>query len=114
MGMQVVKVFGAEGFERRRFSDENRRLYKEEMKMRTARALSSPIVEIISMCGVVIVGSVAGYLIFRMNQPTSDLMAVLIALAASAAGIKPLSNLNNQLHESSAAADRITEMLAMP
>ncbi|HAI12795.1 MAG TPA: ABC transporter ATP-binding protein [Phycisphaerales bacterium] len=113
-GMQVVKVFGAEGFERRRFSDENRRLYKEEMKMRTARALSSPIVEIISMCGVVIVGSVAGYLIFRMNQPTSDLMAVLIALAASAAGIKPLSNLNNQLHESSAAADRITEMLAMP
>ena len=36
------------------------------------------------------------------------------SLAASAAGLKPLSNLNNQFHESSAAADRITEMLEMP
>ncbi|MAX23011.1 MAG: hypothetical protein CMJ19_00790 [Phycisphaeraceae bacterium] len=113
-GIQVVKVFGAEGYERRRFSDENRKLYKDEMKMRTARALSSPVVEIISMVGVVIVGSVAGWLIFRLHQPTSDLIAVLMALAVSAAGLKPLSNLNNQLHESSAAADRITDMLEMP
>ncbi len=113
-GIQVVKIFGAEGFERRRFSNVNRQLYKDEMKMRTARALSSPVVEMISMVGVVIVGAVAGWLIFEHDQPPSELVAVLLALGASAAGLKPLSNLNNQLHESAAAADRITEMLAMP
>jgi ABC-type multidrug transport system fused ATPase/permease subunit len=113
-GIQVVKIFGAEGFERRRFSNVNRRLYKDEMKMRTARALSSPVVEMISMVGVVIVGAVAGWLIFEHKQPPSELVAVLLALGASAAGLKPLSNLNNQLHESAAAADRITEMLGMP
>lgn len=113
-GIQVVKIFGAEGFERRRFSNVNRQLYQDEMKMRTARALSSPVVEVISMCGVAIVGAVAGWLIFRQEQPPSELLAVLTALAASAAGLKPLSNLNNQLHESAAAADRITEMLSMP
>lgn len=113
-GIQVVKVFGAEGFERRRFAYQNRLLYEQEMKMRTARALSSPVVEVVAMCGVVIVGSVAAWFVFRLNQPASDLVAVLTALAASAAGLKPLSNLNNQFHESSAAADRITEMLNMP
>ncbi|MBL4701130.1 MAG: ABC transporter ATP-binding protein, partial [Phycisphaeraceae bacterium] len=113
-GIQVVKAFGAEGFERRRFAHQNRMLYKEEMGMRTARAMSSPVIEIIAMIGVVIVGTVAGWLIFRLDQPASELITVLTALAASAAGLKPLSNLNNQLHESSAAADRITEMLDMP
>jgi ABC-type multidrug transport system fused ATPase/permease subunit len=113
-GMQVVKVFGAEGYERRRFAEHNRNLYREEMKMRAARALSSPLIEIIAMLGVVVVGCVAAWLVFRLHQPASDLVAVLTALAASAAGLKPLSNLNNQFHESSAAADRITEMLDMP
>ena len=113
-GIQVVKVFGAEGFERRRFAHQNRQLFKEEMSMRMARALSSPLIEIISMFGVVIVASVATWLIFRLNQPASELIAVLTALGLSAAGMKPLSNINNQMHESSAAASRITEMLEMP
>lgn len=113
-GIQVVKIFGAEGFERRRFANENRQLFKEEMSMRMARAISSPLVEIISMIGVVLVGSVAAWLIFRLNQPIEELMVVLAALAMSAAGMKPVANISNQLHESSAAASRITEMLEMP
>ncbi len=110
-GMSVVKVFGAEGYERRRFSNLNRGLFQEEQRMRTARVMSSPMVDMFAMTGVVLIGSVAAWLIFRQGEPAEEFIGVLVCLAASATAVKPLSNVNNQLYESSAAADRISEML---
>lgn len=110
-GIQVVKVFGAEGYERRRFNLENRELYNDEMSMRTARAMSSPVVDVISMFCVMLVGIVASYMVVRKGFDAKDLITVFTALGASAAGLKPISNLNNQIHESAAAAERITELM---
>ena len=113
-GIQVVKAFSAEGYERRRFNRENRHLFKDEMSMRMARALSSPVVDIISMFCVMVVGITAAYMVIRGDHDATDLMTVFAALGASAAGLKPLSNLNSQFNESAAAAERITELLNLP
>lgn len=113
-GLRVVKVHHAEGYERRRFGRINRAVYLEEMRMRQARALSGPVVETLALLGVVAVASIAAWYIFRLNVPPERFMTVLIALGASAASLKPVSELNNQLQESAAAAARMIEVMEIP
>ena len=114
-GLAVVKVHGAEGYERRRFNTINRRLFKQEMRARTARALSSPVVELLALIGIVGVTLLAAWLVFRERdaQP-ADMVKVLAVLAAAGAAMRPLANLNNDLQEAAAAASRVNEVLDLP
>jgi ABC-type multidrug transport system fused ATPase/permease subunit len=111
----VVRVHNAEGYERRRFSRVNRRVYGEEMKARTARALSSPVVELIAMACVMAVATVAAWYVFRTpgGEP-ARMLGVLAALGAAGASLRPLANLHNELQAGSAAAGRLMELLALP
>lgn len=112
--LAVVKSHEAEGEERRRYSRLNRQMYQQEVRMRMARALSSPAVETLSMIGIVLVSSAAAWAVFRQNVPAEELVTVLVALANGAVSLKPLSTLHNQVHESAAAADRVLELLHFP
>ena len=113
-GIRVVKVYQAEGYERRRFHRLNRRLFDEQMQMRRARALSSPVVETIAIFGVMIVASIAAWLIFNRNDEPQRFMTTLVALVAAGASVKPLSQLHAQLKESEAAASRLLDALQLP
>lgn len=113
-GLAVVKVHDAEGYERRRYHRLNRELMAQQMKARSARALSSPVVEVFTLLGVITMASIAAYLIFRRGFSAEQFMAVLLMLAAGAGSLKPLTNIFNELNESAAAATRIFEALSMP
>jgi subfamily B ATP-binding cassette protein MsbA len=87
------------------------------MAARTARALNSPVVELIAIAGVMLVTLVAAYYLFEVEQGQGDargLVKVLFALGAAGASFKPLANLNNDLNEAAAAAERIDEVLQLP
>ncbi|MBI1369787.1 MAG: ATP-binding cassette domain-containing protein [Planctomycetes bacterium] len=113
-GLRVVKVHQAEGYERRRFNVINRTVLAHQMKARTARALSSPIVETLSMVGLVMVVLIAAWSVFEQGKPTYTLVGVIVMLAGSANSFKQLNGLNNTLQEAAAAADNITEVLHFP
>jgi subfamily B ATP-binding cassette protein MsbA len=113
-GLRVVKVHQAEGYERRRFSQLNRNLFSEQMRMRRARALSSPVIETIAILGVMVVASIAAWLIFNRNDEPQRFMTVLFALVAAGASLKPLTQLHTQLKESEAAAARVLEAIDAP
>lgn len=110
-GIRVVKVHHAEGYERRRFMRINRELYREEMKLRQARALSGPVIETLGLIGVLIVAGIAGWYIFNRDVPPERFMTVMIALMGAAAALKPLTTLHNQYHEADAAAERVLRAL---
>jgi len=110
--IRVVKVHNAEGYERRRFGRINRRLFAEEMKVRSIRALSSPLVETIGLIGIVVVAAIAAHLIFNRSQSPQLFMAALVALGAAANSLKPLATINNQINEGRAAAGRLYDLLA--
>ncbi|MEM7624587.1 MAG: ABC transporter ATP-binding protein [Planctomycetota bacterium] len=111
----VVRVHNAEGYERRRFNTINRRVLREEMKARTARALSSPVIELIALLGVIGVMLIAGHYVFRAQTvQANDIFWVLVSLGIAGASVKPLANLNNDLQEAGAAAKRIREVLDAP
>ncbi|MEX1017340.1 MAG: ABC transporter ATP-binding protein [Phycisphaeraceae bacterium] len=113
--LPVVKAHNAEGYERRRFNTINREVLRQEMRARTARALSSPVIELLAITGVIIVTLVAAWLVFGdPERRPQDLVMVLLALGAAGASFRPLANINNDLQESAAAARRIREVLDLP
>jgi ABC-type multidrug transport system fused ATPase/permease subunit len=109
-GIRVVKVHNAEGYERRRFTRVNRELFEQEMKARTVRALSSPLVELLALLGVMFVATIAAWMIFKEGHKAEEFMTTLVMLVGGAVSLKPLTALHNDLHESGAAAQRIMEL----
>ncbi|MEM1446116.1 MAG: ABC transporter ATP-binding protein [Planctomycetota bacterium] len=110
----VVRTSNAEGYERRRFHRINQELYGQEMRARTAKALSSPVIELIALTGVVIITLVAAWFVFRGEAESSHMLIVLVSLALAGNSVKPLANLNNDLQESGAAATRLKEIIDQP
>lgn len=112
--LAVVKVHNAEGYERRRFSRINRALFRQEMKIRSVRALASPVVDTIGLLGVVAVATFAAWHVFRHGVEAERFMTVLLFLGGAANSLRPLASLNHHLNEGRAAAERLMEVLALP
>lgn len=113
-GLSVVKAHDAEGYERRHFRGLNKRIFAQQMKMRSVRAMSSPVVETVALLGVLGAGIVAAYLVFRMDVPPTNFAAVLGSLAMAGASLKPLTTLHVDIKEADAAAGRILEAYRIP
>ncbi len=111
---RIVKLHQAEGYERRRFNTINRHVLAAELKARTARALSAPVVELLAITGVIAVALTAGWYIFEFGEDPENLVKVVMMLGAAGASFRPLANLNNDLHEAAAGAARIRELLYLP
>lgn len=111
----VVRLHNAEGYERRRFNTINRAVLIQELRARTAKALSSPVIELIALCGLILVALLAAWYVFRQQSASPfDVLMVLGALGIAGMSVKPLANFNNDLQESGAAATRIKEILDAP
>ena len=109
--LRVVKVHQGEGYERRHFAAVNRRVLRQEMRSRAAKALSAPVIELVGIAGVIGVALIAAWVIFRRGEEPADLAKVLLLLGAAAGALKPLTGLNNDLQEASAAAERLDQTL---
>ncbi|MEM7682876.1 MAG: ABC transporter ATP-binding protein [Planctomycetota bacterium] len=112
--LPVVRAHQAEGYERRRFHAINKNLLRQELKARTARALSSPVVELLGLIGVMGVGLVAAWYVEQGSADPADVVKVLAALALAGASLRPLANLVNDLQEAGAAAERVDEVFQLP
>lgn len=112
--MRVVKVHQAEGYERRRFNRINRTLYNREMRARLFRALTNPSSDLIAMAGIIVVALIAAYPVFHEKADSAGFIAVLGLLAMAGGALTPLGNLNNDLQDASAAAERVDELLHIP
>lgn len=111
--LHVIKTHGAEGYERRRFRRLNRRLFDEQMKMRQARALASPVIETLGLFFVLAAALVAAWYVFKQDVDPATFLLVLIALGAAGASLKPLTALHTQIKEADAAAKRLIEGAAI-
>jgi len=113
--LRVVKVHTTERYEGGRFHRINKQVLRELNHVRTARALASPLTEMLSiflLCGLVLA---AGW--FMIKKPTiepTDFILAVIALAVAGASLKPLTGIINDIQAASPAADRLMELLKAP
>jgi len=110
-GMRVVKVHTTERYEAGRFGKINKDVLKQQLRIRTARAVAGPLIEMITVFTLGALTLVAVKLILDGHLDKSEFMTVLVALAIAGASIKPITGLVNDIQQSGAAADRLNQLL---
>jgi len=110
-GLRAVKANTAERESSWRFHTSNKRAMLEEMRVRTARALASPVGE---MLGGVLLGIITLVFAYQISVDAlqfSDVMVALGALAVAGASFKPLTGIMNEIQAAEAPAARLLEVL---
>lgn len=110
-GMRVVKVHTTERYEAGRFGRINKEVLSQQMKVRTARAVSGPLTELITMFALGGLTIVAVKFILNGSLDRTEFITVLVALGVAGGSIKPLSGLVNDIQQSGAGADRLHRLL---
>ena len=126
-GIKVVKAFGTERVERRRFFGETKNLYRKSVRVAMIDAMSDPVLEMLTLSTVVIALLAGSYLVlnqtiylnlglFRLQlaaEPMAiqDLLTLYTMLAAAADPIRKLANVHSKIQRAAAAADRICALM---
>lgn len=112
-GLRVVKVFTTERYEAGRFHRINKQFMQDMMRVRVARAVASPLVELLALFALGVLSLIASKAILDGHIEVERFIATLVALGAAGASLKPLTGLINEVQASSAAAQRLKELLEM-
>ncbi|MEL6499611.1 MAG: ABC transporter ATP-binding protein [Planctomycetota bacterium] len=110
-GLRVVKVQTAESDEIRRFRETNTRVIREMLKARTARALSSPVSEVVAISAVGVLAAVAVKAVLDNELDPKNFMLALMSLGIAAASLRPLTGIINEIQAAAAASERVEEIM---
>ena len=111
-GVKVVKAFGMEKYENKKFVTETRSFLKEMLRIVRIRNATSPLTEMISLLVGVIIIYYGGTLVLQSSVISASLfMGFLLAILQMMRPIKELSTVNTRIQEAGAAADRVFEIL---
>ena len=111
LGNKIVKAFGMEEYEKKRFYQKSSLLYRLEMRNVVYRALSSPIMEFLAGGGIAFVIWLGGSRVISGAYTTGAFISFLAAVMLMYEPIKRISGLNAKLQKGMAAVDRIYDIL---
>jgi subfamily B ATP-binding cassette protein MsbA len=111
-GVKIVKAFGMEEYENKKFMAETRNFFRMMLRIVRIRNASSPITEFLSVIVGVVIIYYGGVLVLQhQTLKASEFLGFLFAIFQLMPPIKELSTVNNRIQESSAAGDRIFEII---
>jgi len=110
-GIRVVKAFGMEDFERRKFCNETGDYYRHFMRTNRYASLSSPLTEFL----MTIVGGIfllyGGQQVLAARMPAQDFLFFLLLSMRSMSPVKVFGNFNDILQQGISACTRIFRVL---
>jgi ATP-binding cassette, subfamily B, bacterial MsbA len=110
-GLRAVKANTAEQKAVDRFEDRNREVVRQELRVRTAKAAASPIIETLA---VFVIGGLALFAAHRILSGALSIeqfLPTLIALGLAGGSLRPLTGLINEVQAAAAPAGRLREVL---
>lgn len=110
-GSRIVKAFGMEAYEKRRFFDKTKALFKLEIRAVIARSLSSPVMEFLGGLGIALIIWYGGFRVINGTSTVGTFVSFMTAVIMLYDPVKKLSKLNNALQEGLAAVDRIFDIV---
>lgn len=113
-GLRVIKTSTAERSALARFGKINREVLRQDFRIRTARAISSPLVEVLAIAAVLVLAAVAAAQILDGRLEVDRFILALASLGVAGASLRPLANLINDIQASAAPADRLLELFEQP
>ena len=109
--IRVVKIFQGASREKARFAGENRRLFRQGLKVVKAEAATGPLVEFFLFTGAAFVIVAAGWYVMRGNLKADDVMGFIIALSIAFDPLRKLANVNTRVQTTVTAAERVFEYM---
>lgn len=113
-GIDVVKGYGTEGYERRRMWRIERRMLKQLLRLAWIEALASPLIEVV---GIVVTCAGIVWLAARTfhGEITPALFMTMVALLAALLDpVRKVANVYNMVQRAGAASTRIWSFLDQP
>lgn len=112
VGVKIVKAFGMENYENKKFMDITKKYLKIALKKVRVQNISSPTTEFLAVIvGVVIIYYGGLLVIVDKTLKASEFMAFLFAIFQMIPPMKVIATVNNRIQESIAAGDRVFELL---
>ena len=110
-GSKIVKAFGMEEYEKRRFFNMTGRLFGLEMKAVKAKSISSPVMEFLGGIGVALVIWYGGFRVINGASTVGTFFSFMTAVLLLYDPVKKLSRLNNTIQQGLAATDRVFDII---
>jgi len=106
---RVVKIYGGDELERKRFSDTNQRNLKLNLKMSIAQAVSMPLIQFIVALAFAAIVAFATSESMRGIISTGDFVSFLFAMTMLFAPMRALSSINANIQRGIAAGESVFE-----
>ena len=113
-GLRTVKVNTAEYAVKESFSEVNKQVVNANMKVRTARALGSPLMEILAIAVLGTLAGIAAKSIIDGSLQFDMFLLSIGSLAVAGGSLRPLAGLVTEIQASDAPADRLLQILHLP
>jgi subfamily B ATP-binding cassette protein MsbA len=113
-GNRIVKAFTMEEYEKRRFTEENNRLFKTFIKRVRIRALNTPLMEVLGSIAAAVILLIGGHMITAGELTPGAFVSFLVAVFLCYRPIRELSRINLEIQEGLAGATRVFEILDTP
>jgi len=110
-GTRIVKAFGMENYENQRFTEENERFFKLNLKSVSINAASSPLMEFLGGIGIAAVILYGGYQVIKGGATPGTFFSFLAALIMLYEPVKRLTNVNNTIQQGIAGAKRVFDII---
>jgi subfamily B ATP-binding cassette protein MsbA len=110
-GHKIVKAFGMEPHEKKRFFDKTRHLFRLEMKETKARVISSPINLFLGGLGAAVIVWFGGSRVISGTYTAGTFFSFLTAVLLLYKPVKDLSKFNNALQRGLSATDRVFDVI---
>jgi subfamily B ATP-binding cassette protein MsbA len=110
-GNRIVKAFGMEDYEDRRFMAENGRLFKQSLRASRIKSIVSPSMELMASFGIAGVVWYGGWSVIAGGRTQGEFFAFMAAMFLMYAPFKGLSRTYSAVHQGLAGAERVFEML---
>ena len=110
-GNKIVKAFGMESYEKKRFLKKTHNIFNLEMKAVVARSLSAPIMEFLGGIGVAFIIWYGGSKVIAGTSTAGTFFSFMAAVIMLYEPVKKLSRLNNSIQQGLAATDRVFDII---
>jgi len=110
-GHRIIKAFGMEEYENKRFSLLNNNHFRYFLKRMKARALSSPVMETIGILVSSLFVLYGGYRVIDGHMTPGEFFSTMVALALFYQPVKSLNKANLAIQEGLAGATRIFSIM---
>lgn len=109
--IEIIKANNAENKEHARFTDENNKFFKLNLKSVKVSELVSPIMEMLGSIGIAVVIIVGGIEVIDGNMSVGGFFSFTTALFMLYGPIKKISSLYNKVQDAVAASERTFDLI---